>query len=179
MTVETQREVPSRVECPAARDPAVRMFIFAFILIGFGVWCFYDAYVLGRYGLTDNMDVNAWAGFLLNRVGGIALPLVGLIPLAIGIAQLRRSLVADAEGIGYVGKAKIPWSAVRALGSEQLASKGVLQLRYDAGGQEKVLTLDGWKLQNFRDLVLLLESKVAPADGSAADEEAGDTADKA
>jgi len=167
MTVETQREVPSQVECPAARDPAVRLFIFAFILIGFGVWCFYDAYVLGKYKLADNMDVNAWAGFFLNRVGGVAFPLVGLIPLAMGIVHLRRKLVADADGIGYVGKDKIAWSAVRALGSEQLASKGILHVRYDAGGQEKVLTLDGWKLQNFRDLVLLLESKVGPGDSAA------------
>jgi hypothetical protein len=164
MSEETQsQEVPTSVECPAAKDPAVRLFIVSAMLIGGGIWCFLDGYIKHKPAKVET--VNEIATYYTNHVGGILLPLLGLIMLIWGIVFLRRRLVADQDGIGYVGKEKIPWTAVRSLDTGKLASKGILRLRYDSEGTEAVLVLDGWKLQGFRELVMLVEKKVKPAEG--------------
>ena len=36
------QEIPTRVECPAAKDPAVRLCILAALLLAFGIWCLTD-----------------------------------------------------------------------------------------------------------------------------------------
>ncbi len=160
MTELTQeRDVPTRVECPAAKDPAVRLFIFAAMLIAAGVWCFVDGYVRGLPAKHET--INEIATFYFNHVGGILFPLAGLAFLVWGIVFLRRRLLADEEGIGYVGKEKIPWSAFSSVDSSKLASKGVLRLRYESGGLQGTLVLDGWKLQNYRQLVTLVDQKVS------------------
>lgn len=156
------QEVPTRVECPAAKDPAVRLFILAAVLIAGGLWCFLDGYVRGLPKKRET--INEQATYYLNHVGGIVFPLAGLVPLAWGVVFLRRKLVADEEGIGFLGKAKVPWSAVRSLDTSRLAGKGILTLRHDHGGQDGRLVLDGWKLQNFRELVALVEKMAAPGE---------------
>lgn len=148
---------PSKVECPATTEPSIRFFIIAAMCIGFGAWCFYEAYVVGDGGKDYGNDIfNKY----FNHVSGIALPILGLVPLIWGIIMLRRRLLADEEGIGYVGKEKIPWSAARSLDTGKLADKGILYLHYDAGGGERMMTLDSYKLANFRNLVGLVERKV-------------------
>jgi hypothetical protein len=165
MSGQTQsQEAPLQVESPAAKDPAVRLFIIAAMLIGFGVWCFVDGYVRKTIKKEDITGINKAATYYLNHVGGIALPLAGLIPLAWGLVVLRRRLVADEEGIGYVGKERIPWTAVRSMDTAKLADKGILRLEYDSGSGQRSLVLDSWKLQNFRELVALVEKKVGPKD---------------
>ena len=149
--------VPARVECPAAKDPAVRLFIVAAMLIGFGIWCFIDR---GKYHWNPKGDLNEKFGYILNHGGAVVLPIAGLVPLVWGILFLRRRLVADEEGIGYAGKEKIPWSAVTGLDSSRLEAKGILYLQYGPGGRRR-LVLDEWKLKNFRALVRLVESKVS------------------
>ena len=163
MTEQTQsQQVPSRVECPATRDPAVRLFIFAGILIVGGLWCFVDGYVRNLPKKVET--INEIATYYLNHIGGIVFPLAGLIPLIWGLVFLRRKLVADEEGIGYVGKETIPWSAVSGLDTSKLADKGTLRLRHGSAGQERTLVLDSWKLQNFRQLVMLVEQRVRPSE---------------
>lgn len=151
------QDVPNRVECPAAKDPAVRLFILAAMLIGFGIWCFLDR---GNYQWKPDGSINEKFGYILNHGGAIALPIVGLVPLVWGILFLRRRLVADQDGIGYAGGEKIPWDSVTSLDSSKLQDKGILYLRYGEGGRRR-LVLDEWKLKNFRALVRLVESKVS------------------
>jgi hypothetical protein len=159
------RQVPSKVVCPAAKDPVVRLFIFAAILIGFGIWCFVDGYLKEGPPREDLKGINQVVTWYLNHVGGIVLPIAGIVPLVWGLLFLRRRLLADEEGLGYAGKEKVPWTAVKSLDTSRLASKGILTLHYESSGQEGTLVLDGWKLQNFRDLVALVERKVAPGGG--------------
>jgi hypothetical protein len=66
-------------------------------------------------------------------------------------------MVADGEGIGYQGQAKIAWGGIKRVDSSMLQSKGVLDL-YDASGRK--LRLDAWYLTNFRDLVAFVEKRV-------------------
>jgi hypothetical protein len=156
------QQAPTRVECRAAKDPAVRRFIFAAILLGFGIYCLVDAYILKKYPKVDSSDVNAYLAYLLNHYGPFVFIPAGLALVVSAVVFLRRKLVADEEGIGYVGKERIPWTAVRSLDTARLRDKGILGLRYDAGGEEKTMVLDSWKLQSFRELVMLVE-KEAPA----------------
>lgn len=145
---------PTRVDCPPARDPAVRTFILAAMLVGFGLWCWSDR----RETPTNWSDFNKVAAYLMNNYGPFVLLPLGMFFAAKGIVMLRRRLVADAEGIGYVGRETIRWADVTAVDASQLASKGILWLEHKGGK----LTLDGWHLQNFKALVAFVEAHVPP-----------------
>ncbi len=150
---------PERIECPAAKDPAVRSFIFAGMLLAFGAWCFYGHCILGQYQRPDDSDINAWFGYVLNAGGAIVFPLVGLVPLFLGLRFLRRKLVADAEKICVPGSPAVAWKDITRLDATDLPEKGVLRLEY---GTAEPLTLDKWKIQNFKSLVAFVESHVPP-----------------
>jgi len=154
-TNDTPRQ--DRVECPPARDPAVRLFIMAGMLLAFGLWCYYEAFVLGKFKLPPEPGINDLFGYYLNHWGTVVLPLGGLVPLVMGIRFLRRVLVADAEGIRMPGSPAITWKDVKRLDATDLAGKGFLRLDY---GQAKPLVLDSWKLQNFKALVAFIEKHV-------------------
>ena len=155
-------ESPTKAECSATKEPAVRLFIVAGILIGFGLWCAFDVHVKKKYEWKEDANTSEVFSYWFNHAGTFVFPLLGLIPLGLAAVSLRRKLSADDEGIGYVGKEKIPWSAVRSLDASKLADKGIIRLHYEAGGKEKTLKLCSWKLQNFRLLVQIVEKK-APA----------------
>jgi hypothetical protein len=159
---EAPPNVPSEVHCLASKDPAVRWFIFAAMLIGFGLWCAIDHYYRGKYNLpTDREpDISDKAQYWFNHYGPFVLVPAGLICLGFGVASLRRTLHADQEGIGYVGREKISWDDISGMDSSKLADKGILTLFY--GEDEKQLVLDSWKLKNFHELIRLVEAKVPP-----------------
>lgn len=152
-------EVPTSVECPAAREPAVRLFIVAGMGIGFGIYCGVDHFIRKMYQYPDPYELNAYLKYLFNHYGTFVFTLAGIVALVWAVVFLRRKLVADEKTIGYVGKEQISWSAIRSLDASNLAGKGILRLDYEAGGGQKTLKLCSWKLQNFRSLVSLLENK--------------------
>ena len=159
MNETTDTPQPDHVECPPTRDPAVRLFIMAGMLLIFGLWCFYDAYVKypDPYPYPTDGDINKLAKHYFNHVGGIALPLAGLVPLVLGLRFLRRVLVADAEGIRVPGAPDVAWKDVKRLDATDLPGKGILRLEY---GADKPLVLDSWKLQKFKALVAFVEHHV-------------------
>ncbi|MDP6634877.1 MAG: hypothetical protein QGG42_08275 [Phycisphaerae bacterium] len=158
MTETPENTAPTSISCPASKDPAVRTFIMAAMLLGIGIWCWMDA-ATGKYPppAAWNLDnINEAAGYAFNHfTPWIAIP-IGLILGLRGFLALRRVLTADAEGMGYEGKDKLPWEKITALDASRLKSKGILEVTYADG--EKLL-LDSWKLQNFRDLVGFVESR--------------------
>ncbi len=155
---ETPAAHPSdRVECPASRDPALRRFIVAAILLALGLWCIYDV-VTGKYQYVDpGVDINAFLKWAFNTFAPIILIPLGLYLVISTWLMLRRVLVADNEGLGYVGKPKIRWDDVERVDASRLQSKGYLYIHH---GTDEELTLDSWKLKNFRALVTLIEDKV-------------------
>ncbi len=163
MTDTPEKTAPTSVTCPAAKDPAVRKFIMAGMLIGVGIYCWIDA-SLGKYPPPEAWDfahINEAAGHALNHwTPWIAIPAGALMGL-LGVRALRRVLTADAEGMGYKGADKLPWDKITALDASRLKGKGILKVEYEGG--EK-LVLDSWKLRNFRELVGFVEahSPVAP-----------------
>lgn len=149
-----------RIECPASKEPAVRYFIVAGLLLAFGLYCFYDAYILGKYPYPTGEDaenINKLATYYFNHWGAFVFTIGGLIPLVLGLRFLKRVLVADAEGVAPPGGPKVAWSSVTKLDATDLASKGLLRLEY---GAEKPLVLDSWCYQNFKALVAFVEAHV-------------------
>jgi hypothetical protein len=152
-------DVPQRVESGATRDPAIRLGIAAVMLMGMGLWCFHDR---GKYDPPEAWDmehINDAAKHVFNAYGVFAFTPPGVVLGAWALLFLRRKLIADQDGIGYAGKKKIPWGNITKLDASQAKTKGILKLHYGSG---KILTLDNWKLTNFRELIALVESKLPP-----------------
>ena len=152
---------PDRLECPAATEPVVRLFILAGLLTVVGVWCFLDRHNYPAPPEWTGQYLSEAVGHVVNHYGPLLLvPLAAALGVRGGRAK-RRVLVADAAGIGYAGGASTPWSEITALDAADLKDKQVLRLNRSRG---KPLTLDAWKLRNFRALVAFIERK-APAPG--------------
>jgi hypothetical protein len=144
-----------RVEAPAAKDAAVRMFIVAFMLVGMGAWCLTD--MRKPPEAWDAKHANQAGAYLLNNWGPVVfLPAGGLFG-AWAVSMLRRVMVADAAGIGYAGKPQTPWADIARLDASRFEDKGMLDL-YDKAG--KRIRLDSWKLTNFKALVAFVEQHV-------------------
>jgi hypothetical protein len=158
----SEQDTPStagrKVECKAALDPILRYHIIpGVMLLGFGIYCLVDATILAKYPYTPlSEDLNAWSTWALNFYGQFIFTTAGIIVLLWGLLKWRRVLVADDNGIGYAGKEKLPWSEIEKLDAGQLKSKGILYLDHPDG----TLTLDNWKLKNFRELVAVVERNV-------------------
>ena len=155
-TQAPQAETPTSVTCAAKKDPAVRTFIIAAMLLGVGIWCWMDA-ASGKYPPPKAWDMdNIYdaAGYAFNHfTPWIALPF-GLFKALQGVIALRKVLIADADGVGYQGKEKLAWDKVTGLDASELKSKGILTVESEGGK----LVLDSWKLENFRDLVAVVEA---------------------
>jgi hypothetical protein len=92
----------------------------------------------------------------------VSIPLGGLFVI-VGVRILRRVLVADSAGIGYLGKDKLLWDQIDKLDVSKFKSKGILILLASEGGKTRRLKLDSWKLKNFRDLVVFVEAHAPSA----------------
>jgi hypothetical protein len=161
----TPAEPPAdRVECPATREGAVRWAIFGLVMFGFSIWTIVDHYVLGKFPYPEPYELNAYLKYLFNAYIAVILIPLGIVAIPMMVRAWRRRLVADAEGIGYVGKQKIRWQDVERLDAELLEEKGVVKL-YHSGGRK--LKLDAWRLRNFKELVGFIEKRVegTPAAG--------------
>jgi hypothetical protein len=162
MTETPEKTAVTNITCPAAKDPTVRTFITAAMLLGIGIWCWMDASAYPPPEAWDLKHINEAAGHAFNHWTPWAAIPIGAFLAFRGVMALRRVLEADSEGMGYKGAAKRPWDKITALDASRLKDKGMLTVEYEGG--EKLL-LDSWKLQNFRDLVGFVEahSPIAPS----------------
>lgn len=153
---QTEQSSADRVVCPASKDPAVRYFIIAAGLIGIGLWGLSDQ--RSAPAAWDMKHINDAANYVINNILPYLLMPAGLVLAALTAASLKRVLVADGEGIGYQGKEIIRWEQVTQLDATRI-KKGYLLVRRG----DDALTLDSWKLLNFKELVAHVEKHV-PAD---------------
>jgi len=159
---QTQTDAPQRVECPAGKDPAVRLFIIVAMLLGFGLYALYDLYFTQEYPFASPFDnIQTFGRWASNAFGAYICTPASIVLAILGLRYIRRVLVADESGIGYAGKPenKIPWDKVTSMDASQLKPKGILVLH---AGQRK-LKLDSWKLQNFRELMAVVDQNVPQA----------------
>ncbi len=154
-TTESPQHPPQRVEARPSKDPAVRLFIISGMLIAFAVYCYVDKE--DPPPAWDFKHINEASAYALHIGGPIVFGPAGLVSAVWGIVFLRRRLVADDAGIGYLGKNKIAWDDVTEVDAGKLKSKGILYLHH---GKNSVLKLDSWKLTDFRDLVALVEQNI-------------------
>lgn len=154
-TTETGNTTPApdRIECRATKDPVIRLFIMAAMLIGFGVWCWVDRETTKQVPFSME-EINAWSKWALAIYGPWLFVPPGLLIIALGIVALAKRFVVDAEGLGYVGKEKIAWSSITAVDATLLGPKGLLFVHH---GQGQVLKLCDWKLTDFKPMVAFLE----------------------
>ncbi len=145
-------------------EPAVRSFIIAVLLLGFGAWCWFDKSNYPPPEAWTTEFINDIATYTMNHWGPFVFVPVGAVFLALGIRHLTRKMVADSEGLGYSGGEKILWSNVTAIDASALKEKGLLKLTYNKG---KRLILDSYKLQNFRELVGFVERRLPELAGQA------------
>lgn len=149
--------VPIRVECRTTTEPFVRMMSVAAMLAGVGVWCIIDQ---GQYKYVKfSEDESKYLGWAFNYYGQFVFTAVGAAMMIWTVLWSRKRMVADNSGIGYLNQPQIPWDGISKVDAKALRDKGYLYIYH---GQKR-LTLDAWKLQNFRDLVLKIEKHV-PAD---------------
>jgi len=154
---DTPPAAAAGVECRAAKDPAVRRFIIAAMMVGFGIWCLTDLRKAPE--AWDLKHINEAAAYLLNNWGPWLFFPLALVVIVATIIALHRKLTADAQGLGY-GDKRIAWSDITAINAKLLESKGILRIETSRG---KAMTLDSWKLQNFKALAKFIEDHV-PAD---------------
>ena len=153
----------TRVECRGSNDPFVRRMIIAIMVLAGAVWTIVDHYVMGNY--WKRADFNDNLTYLFNHYLPYVLSPLGVVLLARAIHEHSRRLVADENGIGFLGKEQIAWGRLTRIDAALLASKGLLALHYTPGqgAGEKTLKLDSYYFRDFRDLVAFIERHV-PAD---------------
>ncbi len=157
---DTDQPVASdRVVCPATKGPIERFFIVAAMALAFGLWTGYDAYVLGKYPYPNPYNINEFGKHVFNHYGPVVFIPLALVLVAWGVWAMRRVLVADGEGVGYEGGARLSWTGIQAVDASRLKDKGILVLRFQGG---RKLVLDSWKLRNFKDLVAFVEAHLPP-----------------
>jgi len=164
MNDTTSSTETTEVVCPVTRDAGIRLLIVAVMLIGYGLYCFTD-WGKSKYAEPEAWDmkhINEIARHVLTYYGPFVLIPPGMVFAIFGVRSLRRKLIADAEGIGYVGADKLAWSAVTHLDASDLAEKQILRLEH---GDDQRLVLDKYDLRNFKELVAFVESHV-PSDSA-------------
>lgn len=146
----------TQVVCPVARDLVVRPLILAAALIGFGIWCAFDQQ---EYATFDE-NMNTWLTWAMNFYGQFIFTALGLIPLYFAVRAMRRKVIADETGVGFLGREKVAWAGVTGLDASELKDKQILYLLH---GQGQRYALDGFDLRNFAELVAFVEDHVPQA----------------
>ena len=141
---------PEVVECPLATEPLVRSGLIIALVLGYGLYSIYELAV-GKYDRAT--QATYW---YFTVACAVLLTPAGLVVVGLLIRRLRRRLVADSEGIGYVGREKIGWADVTKL---VIGGKGLVDLHYQADGQEEVLTLDSYYLKHYDALMAIVDAR--------------------
>ena len=146
------------IECKSTRDPLLRLGFLVAMLVGFGLWCVYEMNLIDgapKYSYKSmSDDFNTWATWAFNFYGQFVFTGLGLLLAWKALKFKNQVLTADDAGVGYVGREKIAWADVIEMDLSKFKAKEIMVLK--AG--DTSITLDGWKLQNFRDLIAKVEA---------------------
>ena len=153
------------IECPADRDPGVRLLIAAALCVAGVIYCLLTPEEKPEEPLATK-TANEYAKWWLYIYGPWVLGAVAVFLAGYAAVVFRRLIVADDEGITINRKRRFAWSQFVGLDAAELKDKGRLTLK-TADGDDVVL--DKYKYKNFKELVALVERKVsaAPGDGPA------------
>lgn len=141
---------PDSVECGLATEALIRSGLIVAMVLGFGVWSIYHL-AIDKYDRAAE-PVNWY--FTLGCA--VVLTPLGVVLAGLLVRRLRRRLVADNEGIGYVGREKVGWDRITKL---VIRGKGLVDLHYQTDGAEQVLTLDSYYLKDYDTLMTLVDAR--------------------
>jgi hypothetical protein len=150
------------IECPADRDPAVRLLIAAGLCVAGIVYCLLTPEPKPE-GPLATKTANEYAKWWLYIYGPWVLGVLTVFLAGYAAMVLRRRIVADDEAITINRKRRVAWSQFVGLDAAELKDKGRLTLRV-ADGDDVVL--DRYKYKNFKELVALVEKKVSASPGA-------------
>ena len=153
MTDAPSKPAADRIECKPTKDPVVRLFILAAMFIGFAAYCYLTRVTKPTKTITE--DLNGYMSWAMGEYFPYILTPPGVLVAILAFRASKKRLVADAQGIGYVGGQTIAWSAITAVDAARLQAKGLLYIHY---GQGKKLCLCDWKLTDFKPMVAFLEA---------------------
>jgi hypothetical protein len=156
-TTSTPSAETKPLVCSVMRDPVVRMAIAVAMFIGFAVYCRVD--VEDKPTVWDLKHINDVAKWGLHVYGPYAFGVPAAAWAVWTVMFIRRKLIADEDGIRYryFNSDPIAWEDITRVDASKLKSKGIVVLHYGRGGK---MTLDSWKLSNFKQLVALIETKI-------------------
>jgi len=144
---------PAKVQCTAAKDPAVRLFIIAAMAIGAAIWCWSDRRPYPE--VWDFKHINDVAAYLLNNWGPFLFAPAAIVVALLAIRHLMLRAEANDEGITLRNKT-LRWPEITRIDASEL-KKGTVVLETSDGSQMK---LHSWKLRNFKELIAFVESKL-------------------
>ncbi len=153
-------QAKSRVECPPAKDPGVRLLIAAGLLLAMGIYCIIDI-ARGEYGYVHpSENLNKFGSWLFNFAGQFVFTIPGLIAMVWAYLYFKhRTCVADEQGLhyAYFKKEPVAWSEIEKIDASKLKADRILVVHAKDGREVK---LDSWKLENFKALVVFIEQHV-------------------
>jgi len=147
----------NRVECPADKDSAVRLFIGAGMCLAFSIWCILEMHKYPPPEAWNMKHINEAAGHAMNNYGPWVMIPVFLFLAGWAIKALRRKITADDQGMTVNGK-PYAWSEFSGIDASLLADKGLLALKR-ADGED--VTLRRYHYKNFKALGELIERHVS------------------
>ena len=161
MTESESNQLPTSVECPPDKDHLVRFYIMAVMPLVFGLLCIRDISFVGKFARPVEpfawQTANAWISWAMNYFGQFVFTGLGVVLLVCAIRATLRVLVANESGIGWKGGHPTPWESVTGVDTNKFASKKILYL---LTGDDRRITLDYYKLRNYKELLQVVEQHV-------------------
>ena len=145
------------VECPADKDPAVRVFIGAAMCLGGAAYCHLTPPDTQPEGPFSMDKINHFAEWYLFFYGRWVFGALGIVLAILGARILRRQITADAEGMTVNRKRRYAWREFTGIDATLLATKGQLTLQRGAG---EGVVLRRYQYKNFKALVELIEQSL-------------------
>jgi hypothetical protein len=151
---DAQTPASTTVNCPAERDPGIRLLIATAMGIAGALYC---QLTPPKEALGPESDINLKAEWYLHLYGPWVCGAVAIVLAVWAFKALRRTIVADADGI-VVSRKRYAWSEFNGIDASLLAEKGQLTLKRTGGND---VLLRRYQYKNFKALVELIEQKVS------------------
>jgi hypothetical protein len=145
------------IEAPLSRYKKNNLKIMTVILIGFGLWFYYDGYInqkfIDKHTINGEMD----STLKFNRYGWPVFIAGGIFTGVLFVITRNKKVVADEKQI-RAGNKVIAYDSIEAINKTHFDKKGFFTITYNDGGQSRDLTLSE---RTYDNLSAVLDHTVA------------------
>ena len=156
-------ETSMAVEAPLSRYKKNNLLIIAAVLVGFGLWFYYDGYISESFQQKHtNPDGTPSSTLVFNRKAPPFFIGAGIAALGYFFVIRNKKVTADDEKL-VAGNTVVPFADVEKVNKTHFDTKGFFTITYAQGGQSKELTLSDRRYDNLAavlDHVVLKISEV-------------------